>query len=419
MPTYTLFDKHYASSQVHQKEYSSDKNTYNILNYDTSVVSNDDHNVVGVYRSVVVVPDTNQILSFAPPKSTSLEYFKDMSVVDNVTANETIEGTMINLFYDSRLNEWEISTKGAIGGRYWFFRTQYEGVAGYGTQYTFRQMFMEALGEDYNTQLNESTIVKELDKDYIYSFVLQHPLNHIVLNIMYPRVFLVSGYRVDGNTVKSYSAGEMASTLPCNVPIHSPKTIDISGLSFDEIIGIAETHLFGIMLHDSDSGARTSIVNSGYAQMRDVRGNNPNLHYHYLSLFAANRVDEFIEKFPMYKTAFYAFYCQSYEFIKEVHDAYVSYYVKKQGKSVRIHPSLFFHIYNLHNKFYLPNRDSDEPVIVNRNIVAGYFNGMEPKEKLYHLTYKTRQLVQRMTEEQDDIETGRGGNSDHIISAMY
>ena len=418
MPTYTLFDEHYAPSQIRDKEYSSDENAYKILNYDTSVVSNDDHDVVGAYRSVVVAPDTNQILSFAPPKSTSHDYFKNMGVVDNVTANETIEGTMINLFYDTRVNEWEISTKGAIGGRYWFFRTQYEGVAGYGTQYTFRQMFMEALGEDYNTQLNESTIVKELDKDYIYSFVLQHPLNHIVLTIASPCVFLVAGYRVDGNTVKSYSAGEMASTLPCNVPIRSPNVVDISGLSFDDIISSAETHLFGIMLHNTESGARTSIVNSGYAQMRDVRGNNPNLHYHYLSLFAANRVDEFTEKFPMYKTAFYAFYRQSYEFIKDVHNAYVSYYVKKQGKSVRIHPSLFTHIYNLHNTFYLPNRDKDEPVIVNRNVVAGYFNDMEPKEKLYHLTYKTRQLVQRMTEEQDDIETGLR-NSDHIVTKVY
>jgi hypothetical protein len=418
MPTYTLFDKHYASSQIHDKEYSSGGNAYRILNYDTSVVSDDDHNVIGAYRSVVVAPENSQILSFSPPKSTSLEYFENMGG-DNVTANETIEGTMINLFYDQRVNSWEISTKGAVGGRYWFFRTQYADIDGYGLQYTFRQMFMEALGENNDTQLNDSTVVKELDKNYIYSFVLQHPLNHIVINVMCPRVFLIAGYRVDGNTVKSYSANEIASTLPSNVPIYTPKVVDISGLSFDDIVSSAETHMLGIMLHDSESGARASIMNSAYARLRDVRGNNPNLHYHYLSLFASNRVDAFTEKFPMYKSAFYAFYRQSYEFIKEVHNAYVSYYVKKQGKSVRIHPSLFTHIYNLHNTFYLPNRNSDEPVIVNRNVVAGYFNDMEPKEKLYHLTYKTRKFVQKQISNEQDVDDDIEIGSDRIISKTY
>ena len=421
MTIYTLFDNHYAPTKVHTKNYSVDGTKYNILNYDTSVVSTDDHYRVGAYRSVVVEPETNAILAFAPPKSTSNEYFKNYKNIQNIYANETIEGTMINLFYDKRINSWEISTKGAVGGRYWFFRTQYEGISAWGAQYSFRQMFMDALGENCDEHINNATIVKELDKSYIYSFVVQHPMNHIVLNITCPTVYLVAGYCVKDNNITSYSASEMSLKTAITGPIAFPNEIDISGLSFDDVKHKANTYPLGIMLHDSSTGARTSIVNSSYTSLRDIRGNNPNLHYHYLSLFAAKRVGVFLESFPIYKNIFYGFYRQSYEFIKDLHNAYVSYYVKKMGQSVRIHPTIFTHIYKIHNTYYLPTCNSDEPTIVNRNVVANYFNSMEPKEKLYHLTYRTREYNNKnaaaVSERDSSDEIEKGG--DLVISAVY
>ena len=63
--------------------------------------------------------------------------------------NEIIEGTMVNLFYDSRISKWEIATKGAIGGNYWYYRNSYDGDNK--PQLTFRQMFLESLGYDKNT----------------------------------------------------------------------------------------------------------------------------------------------------------------------------------------------------------------------------------------------------------------------------
>ena len=53
---------------------------------------------------------------------------------------------MVNLFYDSRIRKWEIATKGAIGGNYWYYRNSYDGDNK--SQLTFRQMFLESLGYD-------------------------------------------------------------------------------------------------------------------------------------------------------------------------------------------------------------------------------------------------------------------------------
>ena len=49
----------------------------------------------------------------------------------------------MNLFYDPRRETWEIATKGAIGGNYWYYRTQYGEKDT--SQLTFREMFNDAL----------------------------------------------------------------------------------------------------------------------------------------------------------------------------------------------------------------------------------------------------------------------------------
>lgn len=127
--------------------------------------------------------------------------------IDNLLISEIIEGTMINLFYDPDAESWEIATKGAVGGNYWFFRTQYPSVGVEGRQLTFRQMFLEACGvvdlETNGFGLNNIPFLSSLDRNMVYSFVLQHPLNHIVLLVDAPILYLVGVYRrgVEGGVV--------------------------------------------------------------------------------------------------------------------------------------------------------------------------------------------------------------------------
>tara|TARA_Y100000389_G_C17464860_1_gene524641 strand:- start:4339 stop:4947 length:609 start_codon:yes stop_codon:yes gene_type:complete len=195
--------------------------------------------------------------------------------------------------------------------------------------------------------------------------------------------------------------------------IKVPRVVDITGKSVDEIVNISQDYDAGIMVHSKINRKRVKVVNVTYERLKDVRGNNPNLHYHYLSLFAAGKVDEFLLEFPVYKRLFYQFYRQSYEFIKEIHDAYVSYYVKKMGKSVRINKSVFTHIYTLHNTYYIPTIDSVMPTIVTRDVVSKYYNAMTPKEKLYHVSYKTREYANKQK------DTGSSIEKSNIVSASY
>lgn len=354
------------------------------------------------YRSIITCNDS--IVAIAPSKSFPIESFKigdTNSLFDftqQIYANEVIEGTMINLFYNKFINSWEIATKSAIGGNYWYYRTQYDGSSEFDKQMTFRQMFMEALGEESNSNLNDSRVVSKCNVDFNYSFVLQHPNNHIVINIEKPTLYLVAGFKIERDTITSYSLGDMVLNAfeygsIDNLPILLPCIVDINGKNVQDICNYSEKYNTGIMIHNRINGNRVKIPNVSYERVKDIRGNNQNIHYHYLSLFETGKVNEFLFEFPMYKRLFYQFYRQSYDLIKEIHNAYVSYYVKKMGKSIRISKSIFTHIYNLHNTYYIPTIDSGHPTIVTRDIVSKYYNAMTPKEKLYHVSYKTREYA--------------------------
>jgi len=410
----------YDENKIKSKTYKTSEGTdYNILNYDKDILCNDDI-INGYYRSVVLDPDTNDILSFAPPKSLPVELFKERFPKvgeENIYINEIIEGTMINLFWDSRLDRWEIATKSAVGGNYWFFRTQYDVYDTQQEQLTFRKMFIEACGEDSSICLNDVVLLQSLPKNYSYSFVMQHPKNHIVLKISRPTLYLVAVYDVGVYDRNLGLSLHKVYSFPVSEFVEWPEIKAFDGLiRFPRFLKTNEndtyeslenqycshfgktSNLVGLMITDLELGMRTSIMNKSYEHLREIRGNNPNLQYHFLSLYKAGKINEFLFYFPTYKKVFYKFREQSASFISNVHDAYVIYYVKKQGKEIRIPKPIFRHIFKLHHEIHLQSIQTETPVIITHKVVADWFNSMEPKEQLYHLNYKNREYQQQSSE---------------------
>ena len=50
-------------------------------------------------------------------------------------------------------------------------------------------MFIECLGYDSSTNINDIELII-LPQNYVYSFVIQHQDNHIVLDITWPAIVL-------------------------------------------------------------------------------------------------------------------------------------------------------------------------------------------------------------------------------------
>jgi hypothetical protein len=379
------------------------------------------------YRSAIC--RNGRILSMGVPKGLEFADFKQKYPVgfeggDGLYVSQVIEGTMINLFFDHETELWEIATKGAVGGNYWFLRTQYPSIGMSSAQLTFRQMFLEACGvpcmttegegvgvgvgveEGVETDLNEIPFLTEFDKDLVYSFVLQHPLNHIIGWVNAPALYLVSVYRklACGRAIEYISPTVYESWgVFSESPVRFPKRFEFCG--YDELYGwvagaggcpTGDYTFAGVMVTNIATGERCRVDNPGYLEALRVRGNHPNLQYHYLTLLrnGADYVNQFLSYFPWYQYIFDAFYMQFAEFVRCVHQSYVDRYVRKIVAEGCVPKKYMPHIWRLHHQVYLPSLavateggggGGVSKVIVKRNVVETYVLGLEVKEVIHYL----------------------------------
>ena len=150
--------------KVYRKRYMGKNNyIYDIYRYDKNVLTFDSYDTSGLFRSLVV--KNGQMLVFAPPKSMTFKSFTEkFRHDDDLVAENYIEGTMINLFFDPNMDangkiktcetadmvtdednpswsssedgQWEIATRSTIGGNTSFYQDE--------NAPTFRKMFLEA-----------------------------------------------------------------------------------------------------------------------------------------------------------------------------------------------------------------------------------------------------------------------------------
>ena len=96
--------------------------TYKLVNYSHHLTQSMT-GTVGVLKSLLFTDD-NRLISFSPPKSHSYEGFADMFVdITKLQVEEFIDGTMVSLFWDDRLNDWEIMTRKKVGANNFYYRS--------------------------------------------------------------------------------------------------------------------------------------------------------------------------------------------------------------------------------------------------------------------------------------------------------
>ena len=376
---------------------------YSLIRYDKEFVADSDLDI-RKYRSVIVSYISNHLLSFTPPKSIHVEQFRTMypSISDGETSydfliTDAIEGTMISLFYDKDIGTWEIATKSSVGCDYFFYRTEYYNE--HKTQPTFKAMFLEALTSSPLDDLNDSCVLKCFPKNYSYTFVLQHPQNHMVLNIEKPKLYLVAVYDIHDDkaiTIPQIVYQEWDCFTNLTGLIDFPG--QYQGFSYNDLIDkFASIHSdhnhMGVMITNMISGHRCSIKNPVYENVRLLRGNNPSLQYHYLCLRRMGKVQEFLLFFPMYKKLFYTFYDQFTAFVNDLHASYISYYILKNTEPP-ISKKYMGHIYKLHHSIYLPSVRNPEmvKVIITKHVVREYMDSLDPGAVLFYLNYDLRKM---------------------------
>ena len=367
--------------KLNKMESRSNHSLYKVITYDKSLICFDLISTYGLCRSVIANCE-NKVVGFAPPKSIPADLFiQKYSLNESIVAEEFVEGTMINVFFDSVIGGWEISTRNTVGATSSFYKSPHAK--------TFRQMFMEAAAE---SKLN----INKLETDMCYSFVLQHPENRIVVPFAKPQLYLVGVYKIENNSneiiVSHYDASEYKhffSELSTSVKFPEEYNFD----SYTDLIdkyGSMNTpyDIVGVVIHNKLTGERTKIRNPVYEQVRSLKGNQPKLQYQYLCLRKEGKVKDFLKYYPENKKEFSLFRDQLHLFTNILFANYVACYIRKEKPLMQFSEQYRTHMFNIH-QIYM-NELREKKLFVTNSVVQKYVNGMHPSLLMYTLNFHMR-----------------------------
>jgi hypothetical protein len=356
---------------------------YNIIRYIKDFITTDLISTYGLLRSVIL--SGKKIVGFSPPKSLSADTFmKKYPLKSNIiVAEEFIEGTMINVFFDHDLLTWQIATRNTVGGEVSFYKL---------SDKTFNDMFMEAC------QQNNFHLIT-LNPKFCYSFVLQHPHNRIVLPIKKPKLYLISVYEIiqkDSNIIIQ----EQNLSF-----VKQGGLWDTTGIKFAERYEFANYSelinrftsantsydIMGVVIKNIETGERTKIRNPIYEEVRHLRGNQPKLQYQYLSLRHSGKLSEYLKYFPETKEEMSKYRDQVHMFTNTLHNNYISCYVKKE-RPLREFPDQYrTHMFKIHAIFL--NELREQKLFVSNTVVIRYVNALHPSLLMYCLNHNMRKKM--------------------------
>ena len=381
--------------------YSTKNNTYKVIRYDKNFLSFDTIPIIGLLRSVILNSD-NRVISFAPPKSIPIDTFiQNNENMENIIAEEFIEGTMINVFWDetSGLSGcWEIATRNTVGGDSSFYKSSFSKISKISK--SFRDMFLEAVKEN---ELDINT----LNQRFCYSFVLQHPDNRIVVPFKKPQLYLVEVYEIvntENGTVnvfpipiQMYIGNGMFSKVKEQLNLNNTSikfpTIYKDWTDYNDLRAKYASmntpyEILGVVLRNTSTLSRSKIRNPVYENVRQMRGNQPKLQYQYLSLRQQGKVGEFLNFYPENKHEFSFFRDNLHNFTLTLFQNYISCYINKERPLKEFPDQYRTHMFHIHKNYIDELKPKNE--YVNKTVVINYVNNMHPSLQMYSLNHHMR-----------------------------
>lgn len=378
-----LENKNNPTIEISISEYSTKSNEkYKIVRYNKDIIVLDFMNLYGLLRSVIINED-NKVVCFSPPKSQAADKFikKYDTKMDHIIAQEFIEGTMINVFYDSFAQKWKIGTRSTVDADVAFYKKE--------NGKTFKSMFEEACKEN-NFEL------ETLNPLFCYSFVLQHPENRIVVPFSKPQLYLVEAYEIVNKDTTVEVIPQNIYTVRSNgqwleTSIRFPEVYEFT--TYTELIekfASANTpyNIMGIVIKNMQTNERTKIRNPIYEEVRHLKGNQPKLQYQYLTLRKEGKLPEFFKYYPEMKNEFSECRSKVHMFTNALHQNYLACYVRKERPLSEFGSHYRTHMFNIHQQFINDLRPKN--LFVNNSVVQKYVNELHPSLLMHSLNYSLR-----------------------------
>jgi hypothetical protein len=413
------------------KHWKTDTGMYSIIKYDKRGmgVTYEDYKTIGMLRSVVV-DEEGKIVCYSPPKSLYItdeleKQFDANNIMCEITetntnewyAEEFVEGTMINLFYSRGAGgeAWEVATKNTIGAKALFYSPKNpKDEVEIRESDTFRNMFFDTcakIGFNY----------ENLPRDVVYSFVLQHPKNRIVLPITAPTIYLIAVYRITQDNdkleiIQHNRDGFLKNIISCD-NIKTPKTLSLNEQSAGaeytfknfkkEYASMNSAYnMMGVVFYNMVTGERMKLRNPMYEMVKNIRGNEQKLQLQYLTLRHGGRVADYLKSFPEYKSDFSYYRSQVHSFTRNLHQNYLDCFVFKKKPFAEFPPQYKKHMFALNKKYIEELRENKNSVTF--NYVVEFVNRLDPGSLLFSLNYVVKvhkKEIQRLEEPIAEVET--------------
>ena len=373
------------------KKYTHNGCEYTIVKYVKTNLAKEEYKTLGLARSIII--SGGRVLSFSPPKSLEYNSFVEENSSEQCFAEDFIDGTMINLFYNEIVNDWVIATRSTIGAQTQFF------VNSEDDKRSFSDMFYEACNI---VQLDFS----RLDNNYCYSFVLQHPNNRIVTPIDFPKLFLIRAYSINNemNSVSEVSGEVLLNNSGglWNTGIMYPQRYHIDNYeNLANYYNNPATPFYCVGVVVNSSTGRTKIRNNNYENIRELRGNQSRLQYHYLTLRKTGKVRDFLAFYGEFAVFFSEYRKTIHTYTNGLYSNYIKCYIRKE-QVLKAFPYEFkVHMFNLHQKYLAELK----PIggYIDKKCVIDYFNGLHPSQQMHILNCKKKYNLDNQREEVTDV----------------
>jgi len=352
---------------------------YKIIKYNKKLLNDETYGTFGLFRSIIL-NDSNKVICFSPPKSIPFKTFVDKYPIktENIIAEEFVEGTMINLFYDFQFKKWEISTKNTLYGNVSFFKDTP----------TFNTMFFETiLNLNFNIEGN-------CDKKYCYSFVLQHPENRIVVPFDNSSLYLIAVYEIKNETNKitilfdNLIYTNIKNDWEKNTNIKFPKLYNWN--IYDDLythfcLKKIDYKILGVIIKNKETNERCKLRNPEYCYVKSLMGNQSKIQYNFLILRKNKKINEYLSYYPENNDKFLNYEFEIISFTKQLYNYYVFCFIKKQMKLNECPYEFKPHLYNLHN--YYKNELKNKKLFIDFKQTINYVNNLHPSQVMFLLNY--------------------------------
>ena len=330
---------------------------------------------VRAFRSVVWNTLENRPVSVTSFKSHDGETLPDDQPIGTYEIEEFMDGVMIGMFWDKYNNMWRIHTRSTLDAQCRYFSQTT----------TFSTMFSEAIGA------HRETMEKSLNANTSYTWILQHPMNRIVVPVPIPRAFCVQAVTIANNNEVTVSAVPAAAFPVSKVVLHSASW----DLMRTTVVEWSRHFGHSIQGMVAKSGFdRYKIRTPAYNTTRRRRGNSARRDFLWLSEWRSGTLPAYISLFPEERSMANMTIARWKQATNEVYQWYVSVFKARNTHKQQIPPKYRPLVYGIHTLYMNTLKPAGKSV--DWRTCLSFMNERDTAQMLFVINWDMRQTAKQL-----------------------